>query len=53
MNIDFGTRIVASRGGSLQITLPATFVKTFKIKKGATMHVTSNGEKLILEVEKR
>ena len=49
--MDYGVRKVASRGGSLQITLPATFVKTFKIKKGATIRITSNGKKLILEVE--
>jgi antitoxin component of MazEF toxin-antitoxin module len=53
MKIDYGTRVIASRGGSLQITLPATYIKTLKIKKGTLMHVTSNGEKLILEVEKR
>jgi len=53
MNVEYGKRRVASRGGSLQITLPATYVKTFKIKKGATMHITSNGKKLVLEVEDR
>jgi AbrB family looped-hinge helix DNA binding protein len=52
MELDYGTRKVVRRGGSLQITIPATFRRTFKIKEGTKLHLFSKGKVLILEVKK-